>query len=376
VGIDTFPNPDLVVTSNNLSSWTRSNRRRWGWHNLERIARYTQTFRSSQIMSLDKAVDIRIAERDDVRHFTSLPWFSAMVVIRDQRILFERYANDFGPDRPHSIQSITKTIMNLVMGRLVELGKIDLIKPVGFYLPEIGTGYATALLQDVLNMNVVNDYTEDFTDPNSTYYSHEEAMGWRLPSDDSREMTEREFLVNVTGRDLQNRSGHVHYKDANTAVLAWVAERASGRPLREFLADIVDAAGIEGVLHITTDRNGTPTIEGGACLRALDLARYLALFVRRGVGVNGKTVGSNSFIEGTLSSGVPMQEPYLGMRYSNHTMVSGRSLGHGGWAGQYAVANLDTKTIGVFFSVVENPYGTNLDYLGPVVTMLNEIAAE
>lgn len=198
-------------------------------------------------------------------------------------------------------------------------------------------------------------------------------MGWRLPRDPENEEAQRSFIARISSADTTNRSGHTQYKDANTAVLGWVAERASGRPLRAFLADIVDAAGLEGAFHITTDRDGVPTVEGGACLTARDLARYFAIFVRRGCGIAGESVGGPEFIEQTLSSGVPMSQPYEGICYSNHIMVSDHSFGHGGWGGQYAIANLDTGTIAVFFSVIENEHANNLDYLGPVIRMLESI---
>jgi hypothetical protein len=43
--------------------------------------------------------------------------------------------------------------------------------------------------------------------------------------------------------------------------------------------------------------------------------------------------------------------------------------------GQYALANLDTRIIGIFFSVLENQHATTRDYLGPVIRMLESIAA-
>src|SRR5690606_35614588 len=109
------------------------------------------------------------------------PAFSAMVVIRGSHVLHEAYAPDFGPDRPHSIQSIGKMALNLMIGRLVEDGTIALDAPVERYVPEIGSGYRSATVQQVLDMDVANDYTEDFTDPAATYWDHEVAMGWRLP---------------------------------------------------------------------------------------------------------------------------------------------------------------------------------------------------
>lgn len=373
--VRTVPNKDLEVVEGNKARWTHADDRRFGWHNLHRIARYGMSFRAARVMTLEKRADPSIAEHEAVRRLTSLPWFSAMVVVRGQHILFERYSGDFGKDRPHSIQSITKTTMHLVIGQLVDRGILDLSERIAHYIPEIGSGYARATLQQVLNMDVVNDYSEDFTDSGADYYRHEEAMGWRLPRDPLQEQAEHRFIEGVTSADITNRTGLTQYKDANTAVLGWVAERASGRPLRAFLADIVDAAGLEGTFHITADREGVVTVEGGACLTARDLARYLAIFVRRGHGVAGETVGSAAFLEQTLSSGVPMPPPYAGIRYSNHLMVSGKTVGHGGWGGQYAMANLDTGTIGVFFSVIENQHATNRDYLGPVVQMLESITS-
>lgn len=371
--IITIPNPDLEVLQGNKARWSHADQRRQGWHNLHRIARYGASFRAARVMPLEKRMDLRIAELEPVRHFTSLPWFSAMLVVRGQQVLFERYAADFAPDRPHSLQSIAKTTLNLIVGRLVEQGVLDLSRKVEDYVPEIGSGYAQATLQQVMNMDVVNEYSEDFTDPDATYYRHEEAMGWRLPRVPEREETQRAFLTGITSADITNRSGHIQYKDANTELLGWIAERASGRPLRAFLADITDAAGLEGAFHITMDREGVPTLSGGACLTARDLARYFSLFVRGGRGVSGEAVGSAAFIEQTLLSGMPMQS-YPGIRYSNHLMVCGRTLGHGGWGGQYALANLDTGIVGVFLSVIEDEHAANRDYLQPIIRMLESIA--
>src|SRR6202044_1795402 len=109
----------------------------------------------------------------------------------------------------------------------------------------------------------------------------------RISSELGRELTQHSFLTRISSADTQNSTGQLQYKDANTDVLGWLAERASGRALRLVVADIVDAAGFEGALHMATDREGTPWLAGGACLTARDLARYLSLFVRQGRGIAG-----------------------------------------------------------------------------------------
>jgi CubicO group peptidase (beta-lactamase class C family) len=370
----THPNPDLELLGDNKPAWNQPARRRRGFHELHRIARYGVSFRARRVLALETRADLGIATRDDVRMLTSLPWFSAMVVAHGPHVLFERYAPDFGRDRPHSIQSITKTTLNLIIGRLVEEGRIDVARPVGEYLPEIGSGYAPATVQQTLDMDVANDYTEDYADTSSTVFAHEEAMGLRLPAVPAAEMTMRGFLPTITSADTTNRTGHALYKSANTDVLGWVAERAGGRPLRAHLADITDAAGFEHAFHVTTDRDGVPTMDGGGSLTARDLARLGLLFVRRGAGASGGPVGSAAFIEATPRRGVPMPPPRDWLRYSNQTNTDGRFVGHGGYGGQYMVADLTSGVVGVFFSVLEDKDAYDAAYYPPIIRMLADIA--
>ena len=44
--------------------------------------------------------------------------------------------------------------INLFIGELLDKKMIDLNKNISHYLPDIGTGYASAKIQDVLNMNI------------------------------------------------------------------------------------------------------------------------------------------------------------------------------------------------------------------------------
>jgi CubicO group peptidase (beta-lactamase class C family) len=212
------PNPDLLVGEDRRPRWNSAPFRRQGFHNLHLLTRYAQSYRAAQVMDLRPSSEISIAMRDDVRRLTGLPWFSAMAVIEGNRILYERYAPDFGPDRPHSIMSISKMSANLIIGRLWEDGKLDLAETIGAILPWIGPGYFGASLQDVLNMNVQNDYDEDYANAEASVFQHEAATGMRLPS--GPELTNRCFLAGINlavgARDTRNDTGSYLYKSANT----------------------------------------------------------------------------------------------------------------------------------------------------------------
>ena len=366
-------NPALETVGDHKALWNSPDFRRWGFHNLHNNARYSLNLRSDYVLALEKRFDRRIGDMDEVRRLTGSNIFSAMVVVRGQHVLHEAYADDFGPDCPHSIMSISKTHLNLIIGALQADGILDLSRTVASYIPDIGSGYAEATIQQVLNMDVANDYTEDYADSFASSYAHEVSMGWRLPLDDEIDEPQAAFLKKISSPDTTNRSGESLYKSANTEVLGMVVEAVSGRSLRAWLIEIVEAAGLENALHISTDRAGVPSMNGGCSLTARDLARYGSLFVRRGAGVNGRQVGNAGFIEATLQQGVPMPKPRQALRYSNQTNTNGRWLGHGGYGGQYMLADLSSGVVGVFYSVLLNRHASDPDYSSEIIDMLQGI---
>lgn len=372
----TILNPDLALFKDNKPRWNTPDHRRHGFHNLFKLARYGVSFRAEKVLCLEKSISLRIGERPDVQRLTGLGCFSAMVVARGQEILFEAYAPDFSANQPHAIMSITKTCLNFMVGGLLAERRLDLHEKIKSYLPEIGSGYADASLQQVLNMDVANNYSEDYSDPFASSYLHELPMGWRLPAPDSSpQVGAYDFLADISSEDVTNRSGAALYKSANSDVLGWVVERVTGRRLGSFYADIAEAAGLEAAFHLTSDRDGLPWASGGGCLTARDLARLGLLFVRRGQGVQGQQVGCPDFIEKTRKEPGPvMPAPRGWLHYSNQTKTNGRSIGHGGYGGQYMLADLDSGVVGVFFSVLENPDAHDGDYSVSVIKMLEDIA--
>ena len=273
--------------------------------------------------------------------------------------------------------SVTKTTLNLMLGRAVADGLINLDNKVSFYLPEIGTGYAEATVKAIADMDVANNFTEDPSDPYTMSYAMEAAMGWRLPLEGHTEETMRSFICGITGGDLTNRTGHALYKSTNSEVLSWIVERVGGRSLREWYIEIVETAGLDGCFHITCDCAGVPMLDGGACLTARDLARYGLLFARKGEGVDGRRVGDATFIEETRSNpGPPMPKPRDWMRYSRQMLTDGNWLGHSGWGGQYLLANLETGTVVVYLSVLDNNGAVDSDFSSSVMQMMADLASD
>ena len=369
-------NPDLLVGRDNRAAWSQTDTRRWGFHNLHKISRYSLGIRAPSVLELHKNFDMRVPDLPLVRKMTGSPFLSGMAVLRGSEIIYENYAADFGPCCVHSMQSITKTTLHLVLGSLVELGLVDMSQRVDHYLPDIGSGYAAATVQQVANMDVANAYSEDYSDLHAQVFEQEVAMGWRLPDAGRREDTLREYVQTIESSDTTNHTGAADYKSANTDILAWIAETATGRTTRAMLIEIMEAAGIEGTFYVSTDRDGVPVVSGGGSMTARDLARYGLLLARHGHGVDGRSVGSAKFTQQSIAHpGPSMPEPRNWMNYANQLMTNGRWIGHGGFGGQFLLADPPTDMAMAFYSVMENRDAVDTAYYTDVVQMGIDIAS-
>ena len=374
--IKLIDNWDLAVGEAHRENWNVAVRRRAYFHRLHEVVRYGFSVRAPKVWQLRHDIDRRIGGLGSVQDLVMRNEFSGMAVVHDDALVYERYAHDYAPGNAHSVMSISKTMTHLIVGRLVDDGLIDTNATVGSYLPEIGSGYFDATVQQVLDMNLRNDYDEDYSDPHTAALKHEAAMGWRLPPAGEVAPSNREFLVEIASSDIVNPSGEPQYKSANTDVLGWIAERVSGVELRQALIDIVEAAGIEHTFFMSTDRDGVPNLNGGVCMSARDLARYGQIFVRGGVGVDGRRVGGRNFIAKTLECrGTRYAQPESHIYYCNQLRTNGRWLGHGGWGGQFLFVDPLSKTSVAFFSVLENDAAADWNYQLSIISMAEQIAA-
>ena len=376
------PNPNLVVLRDNKPKWYLPEHRRNGYRNLHKINRYGLLLRSDLVLSLAENYNYNIEKISSVQKMINHEYFCSLIVGKKQEIIYEKYAKDFSKNTPQTIMSITKMFLNLFIGELLEDKKINLNDKISSYLPNIGSGYASATIQEVLDMNLINSYSEDYNDPYTSSFLHEPVCGWRLPNILGDVMSQEEYLNNIEAKknkDIKNTSNLSHYKSANTDVLGVLVEKISGKPLRDWFLKVVEAAGFEDALYMGTDRFGMPWISGGACLISRDFLRYGLLFSRKGKGVNNRKVGSEKFINDTLKNkGTKYMELSKDkfLYYSNSTMKSENWIGHSGLGGQFLAINLKTGIVASYFSVIDTKSGTDEDYKRDMINMLADIVNE
>ena len=228
--LDSELNSNLVILKDNKAKWYLPDTRRDGYRNLHKINRYGLLYRSDLVLKLNLKKNKNIENIPSVKKMVNHKYFCSLLVGKDQDILYEKYANDFTDKTPQTIMSITKIFVNLFIGELVEKKIISLKDKISKYLPNIGTGYAEATIQDVLDMNIENAYSEDYTDPFTSSYLHEPVCGWRLPKNLNEKIGQEEFLNKIESnknKDLKNNTEFSHYKSANTDVIGLLIEKVS-----------------------------------------------------------------------------------------------------------------------------------------------------
>ena len=377
--IKSVKNPDLLTLKDNKALWNLPKTRRYGYRNLHKINRYGIFLRSDLVLKLEKKYKPKVGKNKLVKKMIKNKSFCSLIVGNGNNVFYEKYAKDFSKNQPQTIMSITKMFVNLFVGELIDRKILNINKKVSYYLPKIGSGYASAKVQDVFNMNIVNAYTEDYTKAFSSSFLHEPVGGWRLPKKGDIHLSQEQYLNTIKSlknKSLKNKTADAYYKSANTDVVGLIVEKISGRPLRDWVLSAVEAAGFEDGLYIASDRYGMPWMSGGGCLITRDFLRMGLLFARKGKGVGNRKIGSPSFLNHTINNLGPKymslsKNKYL--HYSNSTMVSGNMIGHSGYGGQFLAINLKTGNVAAFFSVLETKSATKESYKVDMINMLIDV---
>ena len=209
----------------------------------------------------------------------------AALVLHKGRIVEERYLNGMKPTTPHLMFSATKSMAGLMAAVLVAEGKLDANAMVAAVLPELAdSAWAGATVRQVMDMTDGVRFTEIYTDPKSDIFPYIGAMGWA--PDLKAAGTPAGILGMVatlkTVHD-EPRGSAFRYRSPATDVTAWLAARAAGMSLTEWLQQrLWNQLGMEHEGNVMLDPVGTEVAFAGMSASARDLARIGQMLLQRG----------------------------------------------------------------------------------------------
>jgi CubicO group peptidase (beta-lactamase class C family) len=201
----------------------------------------------------------------------------AFVVVRDDRIVYERYLGDADRDARQTSFSVAKSFLSTLVGIAIDQGFIgDLSDPVTGYLPELAArdpNFERITLRDLLTMSSGLRYEEHslplpWGDDVNTYYAT-----------DLRDLAlSATQIVEPPGRTW-------HYNNYNPLLLGLVLERATGMSVSEYMATRLWqplGAEFDATWSLDSDASGFEKMESGLNAAPADYARFGELFLHGG----------------------------------------------------------------------------------------------
>jgi CubicO group peptidase (beta-lactamase class C family) len=185
---------------------------------------------------------------------------TAFQVLVDGVLVHSWYADGLGPQDLFLGASATKS----VLAHLVGAAGMDLDAPVEAYVPELAaSGYRGVPVRDVARMTSGVDWVEDHRDP--------EGPATALVGAFAAGGSSRTLLARV--RPRHPPGARFAYCTADSQVLDWVRERATGVGFRDALGELWRRLGCTDDAMVAVDGDGVALAGGGVAAAAGDWAR-------------------------------------------------------------------------------------------------------
>jgi CubicO group peptidase (beta-lactamase class C family) len=270
-----------------MLTWTVAQQRQW-YPAMETVFETRRVARGAAVHGLSKAAQ-RIAPTyafrgktwtvDDYMAANSV---SGVLVLKDGKVLLERYGLGRKPQDRWTSFSVAKSITSTLAGAAIRDGKLKLTDQVTAYLPELkGSAYEGVSVHDLMTMSSGVAWNEDYNDPKSDIA--QAGVVLEPGVDPYISYVKRLGRAHPPGTNWR-------YNTSETHLMGVLVARAAGKPLAAYLSEkIWKPYGMERDAVWMVDRGG---LELGGCCISMTLRDYgrVGQFMLDGGMAGGKPV--------------------------------------------------------------------------------------
>ena len=240
-------------------------------------------------------------ETKDLVRFLDDTWTTGLVVLREDKIVFEEYYRGNSATSKTISWSVAKSFVSAMIGIAVAEGDIaDIHQPVTDFVPILtSTGYDGVSIKDVLQMSSGVRFNEDYGDFFSDINRLGRAIAFGTPVEDIVLRLKRERTPGT----------YLHYVSMDTQVLGMVLRAATGQTVTSYLEKkIWQKIGMESDAYLLVDSKGMEMVFG--CLIAVlrDYARLGMLYLNEGAW-NGEQIIPSGWVQTSVTADVPHLRP-------------------------------------------------------------------
>jgi len=300
--------PPSVETQVTLANWRQHPFSGWAFSHVREIIASADIANDPENvwplhLDLEEIGQTKVTSDLNLNGYLDATWTDGFIVIHKGKIVAEQYRNAAGPDTPHILMSVSKSMLGALAGILADKGVLDTSAPVTHYIPEIAsTAWKGASVQHMLDMRAGIEFSEDYEATSGAIIEYRKSTGWNPLAPGETPTDLRSFFSQITNSDGPHE-GRFHYVSPNTDLLAWVIERAASARYADLMSDhLWKPMGAGTSAYITVDRLGAPRAAGGMCVALRDLSR-VGMLVANG-GKRGTTpVLSVAWVEDIFNNG-------------------------------------------------------------------------
>jgi CubicO group peptidase (beta-lactamase class C family) len=256
------------------------------------------------------------------RTFAHGEWLAAtsstsLLVLDGTRLIHEWYADGLDAGTLFLGASMTKSVLAHLVGQAVHDGAVQLTDEVTAHVPELAdTGYEGTTVLDLLTMTTGIDWVEDHRDPSSLASL---LLGCFADGGDSRALLHR-------AQPGARPGTRWNYCTADSQVLDWVRERATGLTYADAAAGLWQALGCSRDAVVAVDGQGVALAGGGLAASSRDWAR-VGLLAVDGCSITGDRLLDGEWVEAAARPAYP----FLGVGRLPSTITTHVGFGYHWW---------------------------------------------
>ncbi|MCB2208267.1 MAG: serine hydrolase [Bacteroidetes bacterium] len=249
---------------------------------------------------------------------------TALIFIRKDTILYEKYFNGFSRDSYFHSQSMAKSFISFLIGAAIDDELISGVDdPMTNYIPELkerDMRFENITIINLLEMRSGLEYNTSYL-PGTNIHApwHDEAIGYYHPN-------VRKLLLEEV--EIKSEPGKMfQYCNYNTSYLGLIIERATGKTVSKYLEEKLWSQIMEydALFSIDSKESGFEYMPSRLIARAIDYARFGRLYLKEG-DWNGKQIISQNWIKKSTreDKSIPrsIYPGWLGGDNCNHTYYS------------------------------------------------------
>lgn len=210
---------------------------------------------------------------------------TSFIVIKDDRVIYEKYFNGYNRDSMVTSFSVAKSFDSTLVGIAIDEGLISGVSdPITKYLPELAkrdARFAQVTIKDLLAMSSGLRYEEDAP-------RHDDWLTYLYP--DLRELALQKTEI------VEGPAKHWLYNNYNPLLIGMILERVTGKSVTQYLQEkLWSPLGMEypGSWSINTETTGLEKMESGINARAIDFAKFGGLILHEGRWQGKQIVSAN-----------------------------------------------------------------------------------